>query len=54
MDDRFKKIPVGYKLPRWLVDQLRARAKKPGGVSAARMIENALRSHYGLEPDDGN
>jgi hypothetical protein len=39
------KVPVGYKLPRWLVDWLRAQ-----DVPAAQLIEEALCKRYKLKP----
>lgn len=39
------KIPVGYRLPRWLVAWLRSQDK-----AAAVIIEDALRRQHGLEP----
>lgn len=40
-----KKIPVCYKLPRWLVEWLRAQ-----DTSAAQLIEGALRQRHKLQP----
>ena len=42
-----KKIPVGVKLPRWLVDWLRAQDEP-----AAQLIEDALRRRHKLKPPD--
>ena len=42
-----KKIQVGLKLPRWLVEWMRARPE-----SQARLIEDALQSVHGLKPPD--
>ena len=39
------KVPVGYKLPRWLVDWLREQ-----NVPAAQLIEDALRRRHKLKP----
>lgn len=48
-DPRMVKVPVGYKLPRWLVDWLRAQE-----TPAAQLIEYALRRRHKLKPpDDG-
>ena len=46
-----KKIPVGMKLPQWLVDWSGSQEK-----SRAELIEEALVEKYGLEPPevDGN
>jgi len=44
-----KKIPVGYKLPRWLVEWMRE--QEP---SNAKLIEQAMIDCYKLSPpDDG-
>jgi hypothetical protein len=40
-----KKVPVGYKLPAWLVDWLRAQ-KRP----AAQLIEESLCQQHDLKP----
>jgi len=40
-----KKIPVCYKLPRWLVEWIRAQDEP-----AAQLIENALRKSHKLKP----
>ena len=40
-----KKIPVAYKLPRWMVEWLRAQDK-----TATRLIEDAVIAQYGLKP----
>lgn len=45
IDPQLLKIPVGYKLPRWLVDWLRAQ-----DVPAAQLIEDALRRRHKLKP----
>lgn len=42
------KVPVCYKLPRWLVAWLRAQ-----DTPAARIIEDALRRIHKLKPPDG-
>lgn len=39
-----KKIPLGLKLPRWLIEWLRAHPR-----SNAILIEDALKSQYGLK-----
>jgi len=52
IDPLLLKIPVGYKLPRWIVDWLRNEAQPPGAASAAVLIENALRAHYSLKPPE--
>jgi len=44
IDPQMVKVPVGYKLPRWLVDWLRAQ-----DVPAAHLIENALRKQHKLK-----
>lgn len=45
IDPQMVKVPVGYKLPRWLVDWLRAQ-----DVPAAQLIEDALRRRHKLKP----
>ena len=45
IDPQFKKIPVGYKLPKWLVDWIRAQDN-----TAAGMIETALIKQHKLTP----
>lgn len=45
IDPRLFKIPVGYKLPRWMVDWLRSQE-----VPAAYLIEDALRYRHNLIP----
>ena len=47
VDPQVLKIPVGYKLPRWLVEWLRDRPE-----SAAVLIENALRKSHDLTPPE--
>jgi hypothetical protein len=42
------KVPVGYKLPRWLVGWLREQ-----DVPAAQLIEDALRRRHKLMPPTG-
>lgn len=42
------KVPVGYKLPRWLVDWLREQDEP-----AAQLIEDALRRRHKLKPPEG-
>jgi hypothetical protein len=44
-DPQLVKIPVGYKLPRWLVEWLRKQDE-----SAANLIEDALRHRHNLRP----
>ena len=44
-DPQMVKVPVGYKLPRWLVDWLRQQ-----DVPAAQLIEDALRRRNKLKP----
>lgn len=44
-DPRLLKIPVGYKLPRWLVGKLRG-----SDTPAAQLIEGSLREAQGWEP----
>lgn len=46
--EQLKKIPVGYKLPRWLVEWLREQ-----DVPAAQLIEDALKRRHKLRPPDG-
>lgn len=46
-DPVLKKVPVGYKLPAWLVDWLRAQ-KRP----AAQLIEEALCEQHDLKPPE--
>lgn len=43
-----KKIPVGLKLPRWLVEWLRAQ-----NISQAVLIEDALKKRHKLKPPEG-
>jgi hypothetical protein len=45
-DPLFLKVPVGYKLPRWLVNWLRDQ-----DIPAAQLIEEALCHQYNLTPD---
>ena len=44
-DQRLVKIPVGYKLPRWLVEWIRAQ-----GTPASQLIEDALTHRHKLKP----
>lgn len=44
-DPQMVKVPVGYKLPRWLVDWLREQ-----DTPAAQLIEDALRRRHKLKP----
>ena len=39
------KVPVGLKLPRWLLDWMRQQAN-----SMAVLVEEALREKHGIEP----
>lgn len=48
IDPQRVKVPVGYKLPRWLVGWLRAQEEP-----AARLIEDALRRRHKLKPPAG-
>jgi len=43
-----KKIPVGMKLPRWLVEWMRAQPE-----SQAVLIEDALKRRHKLKPPEG-
>ena len=43
-----KKIPVGVKLPRWIVEWMRARPE-----SQAVLIEEALKARHKLKPPAG-
>ncbi len=52
IDPQMLKIPVGYKLPRWIVEWLRNEVQPHGAASAAVMIEAALRAHYSLKPPE--
>lgn len=45
IDPQMVKVPVGYKLPRWLVDWIRQQDEP-----AAQMIEEALRKVHHLRP----
>ncbi len=45
IDPRMVKVPVGYKLPRWLVEWLREQDEP-----AAQLIEDALRRRHKLKP----
>lgn len=45
LDPQLVKVPVGYKLPRWLVQWVRDQ-----DVSAAQMIEEALIKQHRLKP----
>ena len=47
IDQRLVKVPVGYKLPRWLVEWLREQDEP-----AAQLIEDALRRRHKLKPPD--
>ena len=54
IDPQMLKIPVGYKLTRWMVEWMREESRSPGSPSAAVLIENALRAHYGLKSPEMN
>lgn len=45
IDPRVVKIPVGYKLPRWLVEWIRQQDEP-----AALLVEEALCRRHGLKP----
>lgn len=45
IDPQLVKIPVGYKLPRWLVEWIRSQDNP-----ASRMIEDALCRQHDIEP----
>ena len=45
LDPQIVKVPVGYKLPRWLVEWIRQQDE-----SAAVLIEDALCKRYKLKP----
>lgn len=47
IDPRMVKVPVGYKLSRWLVEWLREQDEP-----AAQLIEAALRWRHKLKPPD--
>ena len=44
MDPRMVKVPVGYKLPQWLVDWIREQDEP-----AAQLIEDALTKRHKLK-----
>lgn len=48
IDPRMVKVPVGYKLPRWLVKWLRDKDEP-----AAQLIEDALCRRHKLKPPVG-
>lgn len=48
IDPQLLKVPVGYKLPQWLVDWLREQ-----DTPAAQLIEGALRMRHKLKPPEG-
>ena len=48
IDPRMVKVPVGYKLPRWLVEWLREQ-----DTPAAQLIEEALKRRHKLKPPEG-
>ena len=48
IDPRLVKIPVGYKLPRWLVEWMRSQ-----NISQAKLIEEALKRRHKLKPPEG-
>lgn len=45
IDPQMLKVPVGYKLPQWLVDWIRKQDKP-----AAQLIEEALRWQHKIKP----
>lgn len=45
LDPKLVKVPVGYKLPRWLVEWLRKQDEP-----AALLIEDALMKRHKLKP----
>lgn len=45
IDPRLVKVPVGYKLPRWMVEWLRKQS-----APAAQLIEDALTKRHSLKP----
>lgn len=47
IDPQVLKVPVGYKLPQWLVDWLRAQDEP-----AAQLIEDALCRRHKLKPPE--
>jgi len=47
IDPQLLKVPVGYKLPRWLVDWLRAQEEP-----TAQLIEDALRRRHKIKPPE--
>lgn len=47
LDPRMVKVPVGYKLPRWLVDWMRDQPE-----SQAVLIEEALKKRHKLKPPE--
>lgn len=51
VDPWLKKMPACYKLPRWLLEWMRAHSKKTGR-SIAELIEHAVASTYYASPDD--
>ena len=48
-DPRLKKVPVGYRLPQWLVDWMRDQ-----GDSQSGLIETALIKQHKLKPPEAN
>jgi len=48
IDPQLVKVPVGYKLPRWLVEWMRARPE-----SQAMLIEESLKKRHKLKPPEG-
>ena len=48
IDPQIIKVPVGYKLPRWLVEWLREQ-----DTPAAQLIEDALRKQHKLKAPNG-
>lgn len=47
IDPQLLKVPVGYKLPQWLVDWIREQ-----DAPAAQLIEDALRWRHKIKPPD--
>lgn len=47
LDPQLVKVPVGYKLPRWLVEWLREQE-----APAAQLIEEALTKRHKLKPPE--
>ena len=50
IDSNLKKIPVSYRLPRWLVEWMRDHKN-----ASSKLIEDAIKSHYDIvEPNGEN